>query len=159
MAKISEIMVRQLPEQHMLTVRKTIDFFAQYADLMGIAITNILSQIEENSMFPSSGPIVCFHNIELENLDVEIGFRVARPVEVKGDVVAKTLPSQIVAVTIDRGPYEKQDPTLEELMNWVPKHGYEAAGGIYYHYLNGEDQPQSEYLTEMFIPVRKMPEP
>ena len=40
-------------------------------------------------------------------------------------------------------------------MKWVPEHGYEAVGGIYYHYLNGEDQPESEYLTEMSIPIQK----
>ncbi len=156
MARISEITVRQLPEQHMLTLRKTIDFFSEYADFMGNAIGGILPLIAERGVFPSSGPIVCFHNMELEALDVEIGFQIARPVEGNGDITSKTLPSHTIAVTIDRGPYEKQDPTLEELMNWIPEHDFETAGGIYYHYLNGEEQPQSEYLTEMYIPVNKL---
>ncbi len=155
MARVSAIVVKQFPEQHMLSIRKTIDFFSEYSNFMGDALEAILQLIEENGAFPSSGPIVCFHNMELETLDVEIGFQVARPIGTTNELVARTIQSRTVAVTIDRGPYEKQDPTLEELMKWIPQHGYKADGGIYYHYLNGEEQPQSEYLTEMFIPVIK----
>ncbi len=161
MARVSKIMVKQLPEQHMLTIRKTIDFFVEYSDFMGDAVGGILRLVEEVGAFPSSGPIVCFHNVELETLDVEVGFQVVRPtfctvaqIEAKGDVMAQTVPVRTIAATLDRGPYEQQDPTLEELMKWIPEQGYEPEGGIYYHYLNGEEQSPSEYLTEMYIPVR-----
>ncbi len=89
MARVSEIMVRQLPERHMLSVRKTIDFFAEYADLMGAAVGGILALIEESGTYPSGGPVVCFHNMALESLDVEIGFEVARPVAGSGAVAAE----------------------------------------------------------------------
>lgn len=154
MARISEITVKQQPEKHMLTVRKTIDFFTQYAGFMESAVNSILTLIEESAALPSSGPIVCFHNMELETLDVEIGFEVARPIPVKDPVQASIIPVRTVATTIDRGPYEKQDPTLEALMQWIPENGYKALDGIYYHYLNDEQQPESEYLTQMFIPVK-----
>lgn len=158
MSRISDIMIRQLPELHLLSVRRTIDFFSEYSGFLGNAIGEILPIIETNGAFPGSGLIVCFHNMELEALDVEAGFAVARPIESRGNVKATRLPSRTVAMTIDRGPYEKQDPTLEALTKWIPANGYESAGGIYYHYLNGEDQPQCEYLTEMSIPVVRCPE-
>ena len=158
MARISKIMIKQFPVMHLLSVRKTIDFMNEYADFMGSAIEAIQSCIEKQGAYPGSGPVVCFHNVDLEALDVEIGFRVAQPIEAAGMVQATVIPLQTVAITIDRGPYEQQDPTLEALMSWIPEHGYEAAGGIYYHYLNDEEQPESEYLTEMFIPVRKLNE-
>lgn len=157
MARISKIMVKQLPEQHMITVRNTIDFFSQYADFMGDTVGGILSLLEENDVFPASGPIVCFHNMELETLDVEIGFEIAAPIEVVAPMKVMTLPSRTVATTIDRGPYEEQDPTLEALMRWIPENGFVADGGIYYHYLNDEEQPQAEYLTQMLIPVKREP--
>lgn len=153
MTRIAEITVKQLPEQHLLTIRKTIAFFEEYAEFMGDAVGIIQQLIEKSGALPSSRPIVCFHNIDLEALDVEIGFVTPRRIDAMGEVHSVTLPIRTIAVTIDRGPYEKQDPTLEALMKWVPDHGYEAVGGIYYHYLNGEDQPDSESLTEMYIPV------
>lgn len=156
MTRIADIMLKQLPEQPMLTLRKTINFFEDYANFMGEAINSILQLIEENNALPSSGPIVCFHNIDLEKLDVEIGFATPRVFEDKDEIKSLTQPIRTIALTIDRGPYEKQDPTLETLMKWISDHGYEAVGGIYYHYLNNEEQSENEYLTEMSIPVEKM---
>ncbi|MBU5361673.1 GyrI-like domain-containing protein [Enterococcus raffinosus] len=158
MTKIADIMVKQLPEQHMLTHRKTINFFEEYAEFMGEAIGRILKLIEENEAFPSSGPIVCFHNVDLEALDVEIGFATPKPLKAQNELHTLTHPIRTIAVTIDRGPYEQQDPTLEALMKWIPENGYEALGGIYYHYLNDERQPENEYLTEMYIPIQKLVE-
>lgn len=155
MARISKIMLKQLPEMNLLSERKTIGFFKEYAEFMGSVVGDINSLLTENGAFPSSGPIVCFHNIDLEALDVEIGFEVAQEIAPKSQLKYSVLPSRTVAITIDRGPYEQQDPTLEALMKWIPENGYQVAGGIYYHYLNDEEQPQSEYLTEMYIPVKK----
>ncbi len=154
MARISEIRVKQLPAQHMLSIRKTIHFFKDYSNYMGQAIGSILPLIEQNASYPASGPVVCFHNMQLETLDVEIGFLLAQPIEATGEITAQSVPTRTVATTIDRGVYEQQDPTLEELMAWIPANGFEPAGGIYYHYLNGDEVPQ-ECLTEMFIPVKK----
>ncbi|MDU5336409.1 GyrI-like domain-containing protein [Enterococcus sp.] len=156
MTKIAAITVKQLPEQHLLTIRKTIAFFEEYAEFMGNAVDIIQRQIEKNGALPSSGPIVCFHNIDLDELDVEIGFVTPRRIDATDETHSVTLPIRTIATTIDRGTYEKQDPTLEALMKWIPEHGYETTGGIYYHYLNGEDQPQNEFLTEMYIPVKKL---
>ncbi|MBC1583758.1 GyrI-like domain-containing protein [Listeria seeligeri] len=155
MTRISEITMKQLPAVQMLTIRKTINFFTEYTALMESATSGILSLIRSNGTYPSTGPIVCFHNIELEALDVEIGYAVAQPIDSQGDIQSVSLPARIVAVTIDRGPYEEQDPTLESMMKWIPEHGFAAAGGIFYHYLNDENQKPSEYLTEMFMPVVK----
>lgn len=156
MCRISKITLKQLPETNVLSIRKTIDFFKEYSDFMENAGREILALIEGKNILPSSGPIVCFHNIELETLDVEIGYEIALPVEPEGDVTEHILPSRIVATTIDRGPYEKQDATLDELIKWIPENGFAADGGIFYHYLNDEEQPENEYLTEMYIPVNKL---
>lgn len=154
MSRISKITLKQLPERNVLSIRKTINFFREYSDFMSNATSDILSLIEEKNTLPGSGPTVCFHNIDLESLDVEIGYEIARSVETSGDVITQVLPSQAVVTAIDRGPYEKQDSTLNELMKWIPENGFIANGGIYYHYLNDENQPQNEYLTEMYIPVK-----
>ncbi|GCF94372.1 transcriptional regulator [Enterococcus florum] len=153
--KIAKITLCQLPARHVVSVRKTIDFFTEYGPLMGEALTAINTLIERQEIFPSSGPIVCFHNVDLKALDVEISLQV--PVEVPGSelVESKVLPAQTVVRTIDCGAYEKQDSTLEALLKWVPTNNYRAAGGIYYHYLNEERQKPDECLTEMYVPVEK----
>ncbi len=162
MSRISQITLTQQPMVHTLAIRKTINFTQEFAAFAGYSFDKIAKYLNNANELFGGAPIVCFHNVDLdyndetwERLDVEIGFPIASPISGKEDITANTIPSQKVVSAIDLGPYEKQDPTLEELMAWIPQHGYEACGGIFYHYLNGEDQPQSEYLTQMYIPVKK----
>lgn len=154
MARISKIKVKELPERKFLSIRKTIDFFKEYSDFVGNSINQIERLLEVNEAFPCSGPIVCFHTIDLESLDVEIGFEVAKPFLSEGEIRFSILPTQVVVTAIDQGPYEQQDPTLEEIMNWISKHNFEAIGGIHYQYLN-EEEVENNCLTEMSVPVKK----
>ncbi|MGG5317885.1 GyrI-like domain-containing protein [Enterococcus sp. AZ072] len=153
MTRISKIMVKQLPEMQLLSLRRTIHFFEEYSDFVGEAVTEISKLIAEADSFPSSGPIVCFHTIDLEELDVEIGFQVAERIAGTDRITSASLSARTIVAAIDLGPYEQSDPVVEELMSWIPAHGYQPAGGIYYYYLNDNDRPESELLTEMYIPI------
>ena len=155
MTRVSKIMEKRIPERQLLTLRRTIHFFDEYSEFVGEAVTKLSQVIAKADSFPSSGPIVCFHNIDLEALDVEIGFQVAEPIPKKETINAITLPACTVVTAIDLGPYEQSDPVMEELLNWIPAKGYQQAGGIYYHYLNDNERPEAELLTEIYIPIKK----
>lgn len=155
MTRVSKMMEKRLPEMQMLSLRRTINFFEEYSDFVGEAVTEISQLLAEAGSFPSSGPIVCFHTIDLEKLDVEIGFQVAETIAGTETITAASLPARTVVSTIDLGPYEQSDPVMEELLNWIPANGYQQAGGIYYHYLNDNERPEAELLTEMYIPIKK----
>jgi effector-binding domain-containing protein len=79
---------------------------------------------------------------------VEVGFPVASPIEGKDEIIAKTIPSQKIISTIDLGPYEKQDKTLEEIFTWIQENGCEMQGETYYQYLNDTERPASKFLTK-----------
>ena len=155
MTRISTIMEKKMPEMQLLTLRRTIHFFEEYSDFVGEAVTKISQLIEKADSFPSSGPIVCFHNIDLEKLDVEIGFQVVESIAGTETINEVTIPARTVVTAIDLGPYEQSDPVMEELLNWIPANGYHQAGGIYYHYLNDNERPEAELLTEIYIPITK----
>jgi effector-binding domain-containing protein len=154
MARISSITLFQQPSFHSLTIRKTINFMEAFSDFAGYSFDKIAKYLESQNELPSDAPIVCFHNMDLENLDVEIGFPVACPLNGKDDIAASTIPSLKVISTIDLGSYEKQDPTLEELFTWIQENGYEMQGEIYYQYLNDTERPENELLTKMIIPIK-----
>lgn len=153
MTRISQILEKKLPEIQLLTLRRTIHFFEEYSEFVGEAVTKISQVLKKADSFPSSGPIVCFHNVDLEALDVEIGFQVAETIRETETINAVTLPACTVVTAIDLGPYEQSDPVMEELLNWIPANGYQQAGGIYYHYLNDNERPDTELLTEIYIPI------
>lgn len=154
MARISAVSLKQQPEHYTLTVRKTIDFMAEYAAFAAQALDETSLHLHRLGLLPISGPIACFHNTQLKALDVECGWQLATPVESSGHLLCTHVPGRRVATAIDLGPYEQQDPTLSALLQWVQREGYEASGPICYRYLNDTDRPESEYLTEMFLPLR-----
>ena len=125
-----------------------------FSDFAGYTFDKVTKYLDCLSELPGGAPIVCFHNMDLENLDVEIGFPVAKPLSGKDDIIANTLPSRKTVSAIDLGPYEKQDPTLEELFAWIQSNGYEMQGDIYYQYLNDTERSENELLTKMILPIK-----
>lgn len=153
MTRISSITLTQQQEQHTLTIRKTINFmtgFSAFALDCFDKTNEYLSSID--SLFGGE-PIVCFHNMDLEHLDVEIGFPVANHINGSKEIKANLMPSQRIVSAIDLGPYEQQDPTLEDIFTWIQQNGYEMQGTIYYQYLNDTNRPASEFLTKMILPI------
>jgi len=154
MSRISSISLTRQPGCYTLTIRKTINFMAEFSEFAGYSFDKITKYLDNLNELPGGAPIVCFHNMDLESLDVEIGFPVANHLGGKDDIGANTLPSQKVVSSIDLGPYEKQDATLEELFAWIQSNGYETQGKIYYKYLNDTERPESELLTKMILPIK-----
>lgn len=154
MSRISNIEIKQEPQHYTLTIRKTIDFIKEYSDFAGQVLTQTGNYLNENGLFPVSGPIVCFHNQELESLDVEMGWRITQPISFKDDMVCNLIPVRKVVSAIDLGPYEKQDPTLMDIFEWIKENGCQAQGPIYYCYLNDTERPEAEYLTQMSLPIK-----
>ncbi len=154
MARISGVAIKHQPEHHMLTIRKTIDFMKEYSNFMDQTLEAITRYMDTVGIVPSGGPIVCFHNMDLEYLDVEAGWAVATAVAGNDEITANTVCAQKVATAIDQGPYEEQDSTLMDIFAWIEENGYEPQGPIYYHYLNDTDRSPEKFLTQMVLPVK-----
>lgn len=153
MARIAEITLKDMPERHILSRRETIDFMKDYAAFAEKALDEALAYLEQAGKAPAGGPMVCFHNTDLAELDVEMGFPVAELLSGENGIRGRTLPAVRVATTIDQGPYEHQDPTLVALMAWVQEQALQPQGPIWYQYLNDTDRPEAQLLTLMELPL------
>ncbi|MCC0632709.1 GyrI-like domain-containing protein [Clostridioides sp. ZZV15-6388] len=158
MARISNITMAEQPEYCILAIRKTIDFMVEFSEFSQQSFRKISNYLEEKGILSAGAPIVCFHNMDLEKLDVEVGFPVTNHsvfnhMDTENEILQKIVPTQKIITAIDLGPYELQDPTLEELFLWAKDRGYELHGDIYYQYLNDLNRPESEYLTKMMLPI------
>ena len=153
MARISNISIKQQPEHYTLTVRKTIDFMKEYAEFAEQALAQTDAYMEELDVFPISGPIACFHNTDLEQLDVEMGWQITRQAKNKNEIRCNQIPARRIVTSIDMGPYEEQDPTLTDILEWLDTNDLQLQGPICYCYLNDTERPATEYLTQMLLPV------
>lgn len=153
MARISEIRLKQTPARWTVSVRKTINFMEEYAAFFGDALSRIDAFLSGRGALTGSPAMACFHNMDLEHLDVEVGYHLSQELPGQGDIACQGCPSCRIVTAIDMGPYEQQDPTLMELFGYIEAQKLAMQGPILYYYLNEPDRPESEYLTQMAIPV------
>lgn len=155
MAIVSKINLIEQPEQHVLSIRTTIHF-NDYPNTAEQAYNKIMEYAALNEFLLSGGPFVCYHNTDLENLDVEMGFPVSKPLTGNDDITGYTIPVQKAVSGIFLGAYEDTDPLMFEIIKWINEHGYEQQGKIYNYYLNDDNRDASELLTQIVVPIKQV---
>lgn len=152
MATISKINLIEQPEQHVLSIRTTIHF-NNYTNTAKETYAVIMEYAVCNGILLSGGPFVGYHNVDLENLDIEMGFPVAKPILGNDVIKGYTIPARKVVSGIFLGAYEDTDPLMYEIMQWIEEHGYEQQGVIYNYYLNDDNRNVNELLTQIVVPI------
>ncbi len=146
--------VIQQPDQPVLSIRTTIPV-QDMPTTLGKAYDAIMAQIQSLGEYPAGMPFVAYYNLDMQALDIEIGFPTSRSLPGKGDVQPSTIPAGPVATCEYTGPYEEMAPTYEALNAWIVEHGYQPTGVSYEYYLNGpEDAPPSGYKTRIAFPLK-----
>ena len=104
---------------------------------------------------PAGPPFTAYYNMDMQDLDVEIGFPVSRKVAGEGDILACELPAGKIATCIHVGPYSELTPAYTALSEWTEAQGYEATGVAYEFYLNDPTQtPPEELMTQIVFPLK-----
>lgn len=146
--------VIQQPEQPVLSIRTTIAV-QDMPTVLGQAFGAIMAQIQSLGEYPAGMPFVAYYNMDMQALDIEIGFPTARSLPGKGEVQPSAIPAGPAATCEYTGPYEELEVPYEALKAWVVEQGYEPTGISYEYYLNGpEDTPPSGYKTRIVFPLK-----
>lgn len=154
MAKMSNIAVLKQNEQPTIFIR-TKTSVDQLPRLIGESYSKMSAYLEEINEYLSDVPFVAYHNMDMENLDVEIGFPVANPLSGKGDIKAGLIPAGMIVFAMNRGPYSKMEPLYREMAQWIQKNGFEAVGTAYEYYYNDPSFLETELLTKIVMPIKK----
>ena len=141
--------VIETEEQPVLAVR-TVTSVANIPNIVGKVYSSIfkyLTEIGEKALGPA---FMAYYNMDMENLDVEIGFPVEKIIEGKGDIVATKIPAGKKAVGFYKGAYSGLGAIYEDMTKWMIEKGLEPIGIVYENYYNSpEDVPESELLTKI----------
>ena len=139
----------QKPERHALVVR-TMTAVENLPQVIGSSYHKIMTLLGEYGEQPIDVPFVAYYNMDMQNLDVEIGFVVAKPLLGRDDIQAVIYPSVAVASAMHAGPYESMAPTYEALTAWLAEQGLPASGVVFEYYLNDPaDVAPEEVLTRI----------
>lgn len=145
--------LKQQPAQPALTIRTRAavqDLPAVFGKAYG-AIMQYLGELHEQ---PAGMPFAAYYNMDMQNLDIEIGFPVARKLAGKGEVQASEFPGGKLASVLHIGPYDQVGPAYDALMQWIKAQGYEATGVAYELYYSGPETPPQEIKTEIVFPLK-----
>ena len=116
------------------------------------AIGHYLEQIGEQ---PAGAPFAGYYNMDMQNLDVEAGFPVTRPLPGQDDIQAGEIAGGRAATCTYVGPYDEIASGWDGLTRWMSENGYEAAGPAYEIYLNDPAEVSPQHLmTQLLLPVK-----
>ena len=116
------------------------------------AIGQYLGELGEQPVGP---PFAAYYNLDMQDLDVEIGFPVSRRLPGKDDIEASQIPGGKVATCIYTGPYSEMEPAYDALSQWIEDNGYQATGVAYEMYLDDPAQtPPQESKTQILFPLK-----
>ena len=96
-------------------------------------------------------PYAAYHNMDMENLDVEMGFPVSRELPGTGQIQSNVIPAGNYAVCLHTGPYREAEQAYAELTEWVIKNNYEPTGIVYEIYLNDPNETPEDQLQEQIL--------
>ncbi|MBC3888008.1 AraC family transcriptional regulator [Acetobacterium paludosum] len=150
---MSNIEVLKQREQPTLTIR-TNTKIEDLPQLIGESYRKIGSYLQEIGVLMSDVPFVAYHNLDMQNLDVEIGFPVAMPLPGKGEIQASSIPEGKVVFCMYQGPYSGMESVYGEMAKWITDNGYTPKDTAYECYYNDPTFPESQWLTKILMPVK-----
>lgn len=121
--------------------------------VLGRAFGEILAVMGAQGQRPVGEPYVGYGNYDMNDLDLEIGFPAARPLEGRGDVVPSELPGGAWASTMHVGPYDQVGPAWEALHRFIVARQRQVGGRGYEFYLDGPETPPAQLRTRIAFPL------
>ena len=115
-------------------------------------IMDYLDEIDEGHAGPA---FAIYYNTNMQDLDIEAGFPVFKPLPGQGEIKAGEIPGGTFAVCHYTGPYDELDSAYDTLTQFIEIGGYTPRGAIIEWYLNSPDNvPAEELKTDLALPVQ-----
>ena len=146
--------VRNVEERHTLVIRTSTPV-EKLSEVMGASYGEIMQVMGSSGAQPAGAPFAMYHNMDMSNLDVEIGIPVSAAVPGGGRVKAGKLPGGKAAVTLHVGPYGEIGKAYDRLTAFVKEQGLNPASFTYEVYLSDPSEtPAEELQTEIYFPLK-----
>lgn len=142
-----------LHRQPTLTVRSRTPA-ARIADALGRSFAAAMEYARAHDVQPAGPPFALYHNMDMDDLDLEAGYPVSRAIRGSAEVVAGELPECEAATCLHIGSYESIGQSYGVLMKWLEERSLESWGLAYEFYLNDpRTTPPDQLRTRIVFPL------
>ncbi len=122
--------------------------------ILGQSFRKIIQYLGSQGQAPVGPPFVAYYNMDMQDIDLEIGFPVAGELPGQEDMRPSAIPAGLFASTLHTGPYPEMRSAYETLNAWMAEKGLRPTGVAYEHYLNSPmDTPPADLQTIIEFPV------
>lgn len=151
----SKCEIKKQPAQPVMSIR-TKTSVQNLPMILGKAFGDIATYIGMQGQQPQGPPFVAYYNMDMENLDIEIGFPVAKKLPSGDEVKASEIPAGKVATCVYTGPYgDGMKAAYEALSKHVEENGGVPTGIVYEIYFNSPmDTPPEKLQTQIVFPLK-----
>lgn len=156
MAKISEIMLLQQPEQAALVVEVQTDMNGM-AKAIGENFLKIESLLKEQNAITTDIPFVEYPNFETlteQKVKMVIGFKSSERLRGKKDIKSILIPARKIISCLHRGTYNELAALYNEMSEWIKSNGYQASGSSIEYYYSNPNIPEQEHVTRIEMPLQ-----
>ncbi|HZY42650.1 MAG TPA: GyrI-like domain-containing protein, partial [Anaerolineae bacterium] len=126
----------------------------QLPQLFGQTYGVIMQYLGELGEQPVGMSFAAYYNMDMQDLDIEIGFPVSRPLPDRGNIHSGALPAGPIAVTMHIGPYDTVGPAYEALTHYAQANGYAPSGVAYEFYFSDPQTPPEQIQTQVMFPLQ-----
>ena len=151
---IFKIELTEQKAQPVLSIR-TRTTVEELSNLIGSSYCKIMDYLKELGEEIVDAPFTAYHNLDMQDLDVEMGFPVAKHLPGKGEILPREIPGGRFVSGMYKGSYKGMERPYAEMAAWIADNGHEATGVSYEYYYNSpEDIPENELLTRIAMPLK-----
>ena len=123
---------------------------------MGRVYGEIAEYMQEQSIPFAGAPYALYRNMDMDALDIEIGFPVPAPAVGTDTIKPAKIPGGKAVVAMHTGPYSELSRTYTQLMGYLEHEQLKPTGLSYEFYLNDPNVTPPENLqTEIVFPLQE----
>ena len=123
--------------------------------VLGGAYGSIMNYLNEMGLEPAGAPFVGYFNMDIQDLDIEVGFPVSKSLAGKGELKPSEIPAGPQVSCLHIGPYSQSEPAYNAIMEWIAANGHTSTGVCYEFYLNDPANTlESELQTKIVIMLK-----
>jgi effector-binding domain-containing protein len=146
--------LEQRAAQPVLSIR-TFTNEAELPALVGRAFGAVAQYLGELGDAPAGPPFAIYYNMDMQNLDTELGFPVSKPLPGRGEIQSGEILGGWQASVLYTGPYPGLGSAYAALTQFVQASGRQPTGVAIEFYLNSPlDTPAEKLQTLIIFPLK-----
>lgn len=127
---------------------------SQLPQVLGKTYEKIETYLARIGAQPVYAPFVVYYNMDMDDLDIEVGFPTVAGLTGEGEIKAGELPAGKALTATYTGPYDTMQAAYEDIETWAREHNVQRSGVVYEFYHNDPTvTPPEELVTEIVFPL------